>query len=177
MVLEGKVRNPPPGACGAPARTCELPAPSSRPCRGPTVHLLHCRSLACQAPEQRMLLIAELPLKHLRAEDSNNTSNQTDRLLRAPRCVQGSVLRIQYAVWTQPGMEPGGFEKDNQVSAQCPCLLPRRLVPFHIKTSPLDAGRPLFSSCDLRALSIWPCNEGFRGLLGRLQSTRSCSWV
>ncbi len=27
---------------------------------------------------------------------------------------QGSVLRIRYAVWAQPGMEPGGFEKDNQ---------------------------------------------------------------
>ena len=28
------------------------------------------------------------------------------------------MLRIQYAVWTQPGMEPGGFEKDNQASPQ-----------------------------------------------------------
>ncbi|KAK9827981.1 hypothetical protein WJX81_004640 [Elliptochloris bilobata] len=29
---------------------------------------------------------------------------------------KGCVLSIRYAVWTRPGMDPGGFEKDNQDS-------------------------------------------------------------
>ena len=91
-------------------------------------------------------------------------NNQTDCRSRDPHCTQGSVLRIQYAVWTQPGMEPGGFEKDNQASPQCPCLTPCWLVPLHIKPRLLDAGRALFRSAALAPCQHGQAIKGFRGL-------------
>lgn len=136
VVLEGKVRT------RTRALAVHLRAPASYLLQplGPAADLLCLKLRTCSAAHQLV--------KHQSSACSSKLSyysctcpvlsgvqmqgllsDQAERPSRAPRCMQASVLRIQYAVWTQPGMEPGGFEKDNQASPQCTCLNPCRLVP------------------------------------------------